>query len=90
MQAEQIKLHLIKQIMNLENIHDLEKIDQLMHEISLEADKLKKLSRPMRKKLNIEELKKEQNFRPIDKDAFFKKIENLDIQESIDELLAMI
>ena len=44
----------------------------------------------MRKYLDVEELKKEQNYKPIDKKDFFEKIKKLKIEEPIDELLEMI
>jgi len=44
----------------------------------------------MCKKLSIEQLKKEQDFKPIDKKAFFKKLDTLEIKEPIEDLIAMI
>ena len=54
-----------------------------------EADILTQLAKPMRKRLDIEELKKEQRFKSIDKKEFFKKIEELKVDEPIERLLAM-
>jgi len=51
---------------------------------------LENLHKPMRDKLNIEQLKKEQNFKPIDKAEFFQKIDELNIEEPLEDLLAMI
>jgi hypothetical protein len=53
-------------------------------------DILNYLAKPMRKTVSVEQLKKEQNFKPIDKKAFFKKLDALEIEESIDNLIAMI
>jgi hypothetical protein len=44
----------------------------------------------MRKTLSIEQLKKEQNFKPINKKAFFQKLDALKIEEPIDDLISMI
>lgn len=49
---------------------------------------LERLAKPMRKKLSIEKLKKEQNFKPISKKAFFKKLDALDVDESIEDLIS--
>jgi hypothetical protein len=48
------------------------------------------LAKPMRKTLSIEQLKKEQNFKPINKKAFFQKLDALKIEEPIDDLISMI
>ncbi|MFK7948476.1 MAG: hypothetical protein AB8G11_12870 [Saprospiraceae bacterium] len=44
----------------------------------------------MRKTLSIKQLKKEQNFKPINKKAFFQKLDALEIEEPIEGLIAMI
>jgi hypothetical protein len=90
MQEETIKLNLIRQIMDLNDADQLKKISQAIRSIGLENHALQELARPIRNRLDIEELKAEQRFRPVDKKAFFGKIEKLDITESLDELLAMI
>jgi len=51
---------------------------------------LEALHKPMRDKLDIEQLKKEQNFKPIDKAELFQKIDELNIEEPLEDLLAMI
>ncbi len=90
MQEETIKLNLIKQIMEMHDTGKLKKVDSAIHKIIAEEEVLRALAKPMRTKLSIEELKKEQNFQPVDKKEFFKKIDELDVEESIEELLAMI
>ncbi|MGB1204463.1 MAG: hypothetical protein ACPG5B_02385 [Chitinophagales bacterium] len=49
-----------------------------------------KVVKPMKKTLDIETMKREQGFKPIDKKAFFQEIDALEIKESIDDLLKMI
>lgn len=44
----------------------------------------------MRKTISVEELKKEQNYQGIDREKFDKLVAELDIQEPIEELLAML
>ena len=51
---------------------------------------LDNLRKAMLEKLDIEQLKKEQNFKPINKAEFFKKIDELNIEEPLEDLLAMI
>ncbi len=90
MQTEAIKLNLIKYIMEIVDASKLEKIDLVLREISENEGDIHKLVKPMRKRLDVEVLKKEQRYKTIDKKKFFKKIKKLEIQEPIEELLAML
>ena len=51
---------------------------------------IQQLNKPMRKSIDIEELKKEQNYTPVNKEEFFKKIGALNIEEPLEDLLRMI
>ena len=91
MTIEALKLEIIHQVLNLSDSSKLRKINAALKKIQAnEEELLKHVTKPTRKQLNIEELKKEQHFKPIDKKKFFKKIEKLDITESLEDLLAMI
>jgi len=92
MSVEALKLELINKIIAVDDNKKLKKIEATLFEIDTDDKNrvLERLSKPIRKKLNIEELKKEQNFKPIDKAHFFKKIEELNIEEPIEDLLKMI
>lgn len=92
MTIETKKLHLIKRIMEIDDESIIDKIDELVGE---RPDKdidsiLRKMSKPIEKKLDIEKVKKEQNFQPIDKAEIERLIKEADIQEPIEELLEMI
>ena len=52
-------------------MEDMKGIEGLWED-DLPIEELIKLLKPMRKKTDIEQLKKEQNFKPIDKNDFFK------------------
>ncbi|RLD54594.1 MAG: hypothetical protein DRJ05_14340 [Bacteroidetes bacterium] len=90
MQTEAIKLNLIKYIMEIVDASKLIKMDSVLREISENDEDIYKLVKPMRKRLDVELLKKEQRYKPIDKKKFFKKIKKLEIKEPIEELLAMV
>jgi hypothetical protein len=92
MQAEVIKLNLIRYIMEIADTSKLKKMDLVIRNIKKSESKidLKKFAKPMRDYLDVEELKKEQNFKPIDKNDFFEKIKKLKIEEPIEGLLEMI
>ena len=88
-QVETIRQSLIAYIQEVEDVSSLEKMDLAIKKIGKPNDAISNLSKPMRKRLDVDELKCEQNFKPIDKQKFFKKIDQLQIDESIDQLLEM-
>ena len=92
MTIETKKLHLIKRIMEIDDESIIDKIDELVGERPETAihSILRKMSKPIEKKLDIEKVKKEQNFQPIEKDEIERLIKEADIQEAIEELLEMI
>ena len=94
MTVEALKLDLISKIMTLKDASKLKKLEATLKEIWSEDNEAKEviqsLNKPMRKRLDIEELKRSQNFKPIDKESFFQKMDELNIKESIDDLLKMI
>jgi hypothetical protein len=51
---------------------------------------LKKLNRPIRKKLDIEELKKEQNYQGADKNKIQHILNTIAIEEPLEDLLAQL
>jgi len=73
------------------SLKDTHKLAATLNDVSSSDDDIiKKFSKPMRKRIDIEELKREQNFKPINKEVFFKKIEELNIEEPLEDLLRMI
>lgn len=84
------KYQIIEQITHIE---DEQLLDQLQHWIEAKQFNnsiLDSLIKPMREKLNIEQLKIEQNYKGFDKKEVDKLIKEADIQEPIEELLSMI
>lgn len=92
MSSEALKLSLIARIMDLDDISFLQKLDTIVNEMNSSSNDalLAALAKPIRKKLDLEELKKEQNYSPMDKEVLFKKMDELGIEEPIEELIAMI
>ena len=90
MTLETRKYRLIKLITGLDNELLISKLEDLFQELSAENRVLLNLSKPMREKLDIEELIKEQNYRHPSKELLDKIIEEADIKESIEDLLEMI
>jgi len=84
------KYRLIKLITSLEDELLISKLEKLLNELNEEDTVLLNLSKPMREKLDIEQLIKEQNYKHPSKKLLNEIIEEADIQESIDDLLEMI
>lgn len=49
-----------------------------------------KVIKPMRKDISIDELAKEQDYKPLGRDHFFSLTDEIAIEEDIDELLAQL
>lgn len=59
----------------------------------MQADKkdiLEQLAKPIRPYFNLEEMKREQGYQPINKAELEELIKELDIQEPLEDLLAML
>ena len=90
MEAKVLQQSIISKIFALTDTRKLRQLNVIVEQLTDSNDVLQRLAKPMRKKLSIEELKKEQNFKPINKKAFFKKLDALEIEESIEDLITMI
>lgn len=53
-------------------------------------ENIKKLAKPLRKTWNLEEIKKEQNYKGVNRKRWNELIDSLDIKESMEELIAQI
>ncbi len=93
-------LEILKQNLNFritkidkeESLRQIEKvIDLVEHSPSKRQIKmLKELSKPIDEKTDIEEMIREQNWKPIDRKEFDRLVKELDIQEPLEQLLADI
>lgn len=90
MTVEARKYQLINTITRIQDNTKLEEVESAINEILDEGNlALKKIAVPMRKKLDIEELAMEQNYKAPSKKKMDKLIRELDITEPIEELLKM-
>ncbi len=92
MTIEGKKLYLIRKIMEISDESVIDQLDELI-EKQPEGDKdwiLRQLNKPIKEKLDLEEVKREQNFEEIDKEEIEALIKEADIQEPIEELLQMV
>jgi len=90
MALEARKYRLIKLITNLDDELLISKLEGLLDELNEEDKILLNLSKPIREKLDIEELIKEQNYKHPSKELLNRIIEEANIEESIENLLEMI
>jgi len=90
MTVETKKYKLIEKITSLKDEEVLNKLDLVIDEYSRGNFILMEIVKPIREKLDIEQLKKEQNYQGFDKDEVDQLIKEIDIQEPIEELLEMV
>ena len=88
---DSLKMNLIVEITHLDDEASLRQIENVIGEIKKrptekQLEMLKKLAKPMRKKLDIEELKREQNWKPSTQEEIDEIINNFDWQISLEEL----
>jgi hypothetical protein len=83
------KYKLIQEIMKLDNEEVLSKLEEEVEAIQKE-EVFWTAIKPLRKTITLEQMIKERNYKPIEKDEFFKMVDELDIEESIEELLSML
>jgi hypothetical protein len=93
MTVEARKLWLINKILN---IKDEEYLDGLEHflagklQIDSSSEHLQGLFVPMKAHFDLDELIKEQGYKPITREEFDQLAEEIDLQEPIEELLAQL
>ncbi len=84
------KQHLIEEIKEISDDNLLLGLGLLIQQWKAKNAALLRLVKPHRKTLDIEVLKKGQNYKGFDKKLFDSLIKDLNIQEPIEELVAMI
>ena len=90
MTLEARKLELIAKITSVKNESLFVQLEDLIKESLTVSDPLLKIAKPIKKKLDIDQLIKEQNFKGFNKKKFDKLVKELNIQEPIEQLLEMI
>lgn len=81
------KLKLIEKITALSSEVALEKLEQYL---AISEEEKATMLQPVRDHITVEELRKEQNYKGIDRAKFEALVDKLDIQESLEELLSML
>lgn len=84
------KYKLIKEIMSIEDEAQLSKLEVQMDEIQGKSSLWQKVIAPTKDSISLKEMIKEQNYKPISKEEFFQMAEELEIEESLEDLLAQL
>lgn len=83
------KKRIIREIMKINDESSLEAIENQLAVKPLSVLR-EKILRPVRATISLEEMIKEQNYQPIEREEFFELAAAIGIEESIEELLAQL
>ena len=81
------KNRLIERFFNTKDITVLKEVETALKKPTSLKERIFK---PMRKTITVEELEKEQNYKPMTAEVFFKEVDAIGLNENIEELLKML
>ncbi|MGB3780411.1 MAG: hypothetical protein WA960_18750 [Tunicatimonas sp.] len=84
------KLRLIKRITETEDQVLIDQLESVISASNQTRDILASIAGPIRKEFDLEKVKAEQNFQPFKEGEIERLIQEADIQEPIEDLLAML
>lgn len=86
------KLNIIKVIMSIDNDDALRKIENQAIKIKsqIKIPNVFDAVKPIRENITIDQIVKEQNYKPITYQEFRKKADEIEWEESLEELLEML
>lgn len=87
---ERRKYKLIQEIIGIDDEAAVARLEGQIKAIQEEDSIWQAAIQPMRKTITLEEMKEEQQYAPIDEKTFFELAEQINIEESIEDLLAML
>ncbi len=79
------KYQLISRIMSSEDEVMLSELEKFMNKISVHSQ----IFIPIKKELSIDEMVKNQRFKGIDEKTFYKLADDVNVEESLEELLKL-
>jgi hypothetical protein len=89
MTINDLKYQIFTQIARIQNEEMLQRVKDMLENISNENDLLYRAVKPLREKITVEELIQEQNYKGFDRVAFDKLVAELNIQDPIEDLLSL-
>lgn len=92
---DSLKVNLIVEITHFDDEKSLREIEDAVVQVkkrlsSKQLEMIEKLSKPMREKLDIDELIKEQNWKPSMPEEIRELIKEIDFQATVEELIEEI
>jgi hypothetical protein len=84
------KYKLIQQIIQLDDEQAISRIEQEVKQALSTDEKLNLVIKPIRKSLTIDQMVEEQEYKPIKADEFFNIANEIEWEESLEELLEML
>ena len=84
------KNKIIADIKKIKDEASLLKLEQQLQRIQEHVSIYSKVLTPIKKTITVGEMIKEQNYKPLKREEFFKLAETLEIEESIEELLGQL
>ena len=90
MTIEARKYHLIEGIMQVSDEGAIEKLEQILKEYAESRDSIRHLLKPMKQKLDVDQLVEEQNFQGVNTEKIEQLIKEINLEEPIEDLLEMI
>lgn len=90
--VETRKLNIIRVVMSIDNIEALKRIEKQAINIKEETEKPHVFDavKPIRENVTLEQIVAEQNYKPISYQAFRKKADRIEWDDSLEELLEML
>lgn len=84
------KLELIQEVSQIRDERDLNQLEETLRNIRERQERIRKYSKQIPKKFDPEAVKRQRNFKGHDKEAFMRIVREMNIQEPVEELLAML
>ncbi|MCW5922033.1 MAG: hypothetical protein KIS77_06820 [Saprospiraceae bacterium] len=84
------KQELIQEVSQISDEQEFAQLEETLRKIKARQERIRKYRRPMPKKTDPEAIKRQRGFKGHDKEAFMHLIREMNVQEPVEELLAML
>lgn len=84
------KLDLIQEVSQIRDEEDLQKLEDTLRQIRERQERLRKYRKLLPKKFDAEAVKRRRAFKGHDKEAFMQLVREINVQEPVEKLLAML
>ncbi|MBC7774623.1 MAG: hypothetical protein H7246_04230 [Phycisphaerae bacterium] len=84
------KLEAIQEISQIQDERDIVQLENVLHQIRERQERLNGYRKTMPKKFDAEAVKRRKNFKRQDRDTFMRLVREINVQEPVDDLLAML